>query len=466
MILKLGKDIRISKPNKEVIDYVTKNLTITNPDYDKKRRMGFWLGGTPKTIRLYAVDGDELIVPYGTLNELRNMEEVGDHEELLFLPRNRVDFKCKIPLYDYQEDAVNAMLFYPCGILQAPAGSGKTQMGLALASQLQGKTLWLTHTQDLLNQSMSRAEQYMDKSLLGTITAGKVKIGKAITFATVQTLSKMDVSMFRETWDTVIVDECHRICVSANGVSMFQRCLSHLSARHKYGLSATVHRADGLIKATYAIIGSVRYTVPDTEVADKIMPVSILPQFLNTPRSIEYLDTDGTIIYTKLLDYLTGCDERNQSIIADLVYNADHYNLILSDRLEHLDTIMRNLPPPLREQAVMISGRMTSKWQKAEREQAIEDMRTGKKRYLFATYSLAKEGLDIPRLDRLYLTTPQKDYAVVVQSIGRVARTFTDKDEPIVYDYVDRQLSSMCKKYRARLGIYRKQKCKILGGDD
>ena len=57
----------------------------------------------------------------------------------------------------------------------------------------------------------------------------------------------------------------------------------------------------------------------------------------------------------------------------------------------------------------MIDGKMTSKKRKAEREQAIEDMRTGKKRYLFATYSLAKEGLDIPRLDRLYLTTPQKD---------------------------------------------------------
>ena len=32
--------------------------------------------------------------------------------------------------------------------------------------------------------------------------------------------------------------------------------------------------------------------------------------------------------------------------------------------------------------------------------------------------SLAKEGLDVPRLERLYLTTPQKDYAVVTQSIG------------------------------------------------
>ena len=85
----------------------------------------------------------------------------------------------------------------------------------------------------------------------------------------------------------------------------------------------------------------------------------------------------------------------------------------------------------------MISGKMTTKKGKAEREQALEDMRSGKKKYLFATYSLAKEGLDVPRLERLYLTTPQKDYAVVTQSIGRIARTLEGKSDPIAYDFVD-----------------------------
>ena len=111
--------------------------------------------------------------------------------------------------------------------------------------------------------------------------------------------------------------------------------------------------------------------------------------------------------------------------------NSEHYNLILSDRLAHLEYLMNHLPKHLRAQAVMVDAKMTSKKGKAKREQAIEDMRAGRKRYLFATYSLAKEGLDIPRLDRLYLTTPQKDFAVVAQSIGRIARTFDGKGEPI-----------------------------------
>lgn len=89
-------------------------------------------------------------------------------------------------------------------------------------------------------------------------------------------------------------------------------------------------------------------------------------------------------------------------------------------------------------------------------------MRTGKKRYLFATYSLAKEGLDIPRLDRLYLTTPQKDYAVIVQSVGRIARTFDGKEQPIAYDYVD-CIRSLQKSFKQRCTSYRKCGCEFIG---
>lgn len=116
------------------------------------------------------------------------------------------------------------------------------------------------------------------------------------------------------------------------------------------------------------------------------------------------------------------------------------------------------LPPEQREQSVMIDGKMTSKRAKAERLMAIEQMRAGKKRYLFATYSLAKEGLDIPRLDRLYLTTPRKDYAVITQSIGRIARTFEGKQDAICYDYVD-DIDFCENQFKCRKTSYRKAGC-------
>ena len=458
----VGNQLRVTKPSEALLAMCGEYLVVPNPEYAKKVRMGFWVGKTPEKLSLFQRDGDTLILPYGCLKAVMKMLTNCDTIELDMATPTPVRYDANVPLYEYQQEAVNKMLEAQYGILQAPAGCGKTQMGIAIAAALGRRTLWVTHTSDLLTQSKKRAEQYIDSSLTGTITEGKVRIGKGITFATVQTMCNLDLSQYRDVWDCIIVDECHRVAGTPTAMTQFSKVLNALAARHKYGLSATVHRADGMIAATYALLGGIAYQVPDAAVRDKIMTVSVLPRATHQGLSREFLDTDGTIIYAKLVNFLADRYPRNNLIVADLVANRDHYNLILSDRLTHLETLMNRLPPDLRKQAVMIDGKMTSKKAKALREQAIEEMRQGCKRYLFATYSLAKEGLDIPRLDRLYLTTPQKDYAVITQSIGRIARTFEGKGEPIAYDYVDDGIQYLVRSYKKRCTTYRKCGCKFI----
>jgi superfamily II DNA or RNA helicase len=381
-----------------------------------------------------------------------------------FKPFVSIDYGERVPLYPYQESAVNGAKKGLYGILQSKAGSGKTQMGIALIKEYGRRALWLTHTVDLLTQSKERAERYMDSSLIGTITEGKVNIGQGVTFATIQTMCKLDLSQYKDMWDVIIVDECHRVCGSPTQMTMFAKVLNSLSARHKYGLSATVHRADGMIQATFALIGDVVYTVPDEAVADKVMKVGILPVGTGVKLTPECLNTDGTLNYTKLINYLTNSFTRNICIIDELIDQKGKSCLVLSDRLDHLEKLLNMLPDDMRSQAAMISGKMTTKTGKAEREQAIEDMRTGAKKYLFATYSLAKEGLDVPRLERLFMVTPQKDYAVITQSIGRIARTYEGKADPIVFDFVD-DIGYLVKSYKKRCSTYRKNECYFIGGD-
>lgn len=459
MFCEIGSYITVTNPSPELLTWCKENLELSNPEYQKKARMNLWLGNTPKTISLYTINENTLILPFGTLRQILPLLS-GDWKKLYKKPK-KIDYKASVPLYAYQEEAVAVMLINHYGILQSPAGSGKTQMGIALAAALGVKTLWLTHIKDLLLQSKTRAEQYIDANLLGTITEGKVHIGQAMTFATVQTMCKIDLEQYRDEWDCIIVDECHRVSGTPTSVTQFSKILNALRARHKYGLSATVHRSDGLIKATYAMLGEVIWTVPDEAVKSRVMTVNILPRGTGVTLNCEFLNSDGTINYCKMINYLAENASRNRLILGDLVFNENHYNLILSERVGHLKELYECLPPYLQEQAAVIDGKMTSKKLKAEREQAIEDMRNGKKRYLFATYSLAKEGLDIPRLDRLYLVTPQKDYAVIVQSVGRIARVFDGKDQPIVYDYVD-YIRSLQKSYKKRCSSYRKCGCVIL----
>lgn len=55
---------------------------------------------------------------------------------------------------------------------------------------------------------------------------------------------------------------------------------------------------------------------------------------------------------------------------------------------------------------------------------------------IFATYSLAKEGLDIERLNTIVLATSQKD---VNQSVGRVMRKILQDGDlrPLIIDFSD-----------------------------
>ena len=458
MEITVGRTVNISNPTPEIKAWCKKNLTIPNPDYIKKVRMSLWTGNTPKQLTLYEQKGNTLILPYGVIKDLFATPIPVDKVTSAFAEKHEVEYHAEIPLYDYQETAVTEMLNANYGILQSPAGSGKTQMGIAIIARLGLRALWITHTRDLLRQSKVRAEQYMDSSLLGTITEGKVSVGEGITFATVQTLARVNLKEYEHYWDVIVVDECHRVEGTPTALTQFYTVLNSLSARHKYGLSATVHRTDGMIKATYSLLGSVAYIVPDEAVADKIMQVGILPCSTGIGISKVILNTDGTINYSCLLEYLTTHPVRNAEIVSKIMQNEGRSSLILSDRLQHLESMMSLLPPAIAKDAVMVSGKMTSKACKAAREQAIEDMRSGKKKYLFATYALAKEGLDIPRLERLYLTTPQKDYAVVGQSVGRIARTFDGKQPPICYDFVD-DIGYLIRAYKKRCTTYRKVGC-------
>lgn len=455
MNITISNEITIHDTTPEVRQWVYERLKVQNPEYSNKVKLGLWVGNTPKELKLYRVSGDSVIVPYGVQKSLFNAFPYLENEtKRVFAENKPVNYNADIKLYDYQENAVNSLIEACGGILQSKAGSGKTRMGIALICAMGKKTLWLTHTNELLNQSYNAAAEFIDKKLLGKITAGKMNISDGITFATVQTLSKADLNALRYEWDMVVVDECHRCSGTINKATMFSKVLNNLAAQYKHGLSATLHRADGLIKCTYSLVGGVSHTVPDEVV--NTMRVEIQKKDTGVQISRQCLDTDGTLVYAKLINYLANHAKRNIQICDDIeeLANKGHSIILLSDRVEHLNVIYENLQPEYQNDTVVLHGKV----KKADREQALEDMRNKKKHILLATYQLAKEGLDVPCLDRLILATPVKDYAIVVQSVGRIARVCDGKGTPVVYDYVD-DIGFLQGMWKKRCTSYRKDGC-------
>ena len=475
MRVDISNDIRIVSPPESIIQWTYKNLVRENPEYTSRVNMGRttyknvkgrWVP-IPKEIRLFeetTTAGEyTLILPYGTWPFLKKTVEghaivrdmVSDHGE--------IDYEdVSLPLYDYQQEAVDVMVSAGSGILISDCGTGKTQMGIAAAVALKRKTLWLTHTADLLEQSYSRAAQYMPKEWLGKITAGKINIGSHITFATVQTLSRQDLSMFKYEWDVIIVDECHRVCGSADKIQMFYGILMSLCAKHKYGLTATLWRRDHLEVSVIAALGPPVHEVPSSVTRSKVINPAVIVRSTGAPASFDYFDKHGEIVYSKLVNYLCESESRNAVIIQDLLSNTGHYNLVLSDRVSHLNTLMEMLPEDIRAQSAVIDGSAQTKKAKALRQQVIDDMNAGKKRFLFATFNLAKEGLDIPRLDRAYFVSPHRDKAVIKQSLGRISRIFDGKDSALCYDYYDENISMLAKGiFPKRLEIYNDMDLKV-----
>lgn len=451
--------IRVTDPNSSVKEWCKQNLVIDNPEYIKKTRLGKWTGNVPREIFLYEKTGNELRIPFGCFKRIY-MNYRSFPFEADFGSLERVLYNSGIKLYDYQENAVKEALRARNGIIVMPCGSGKTQTALELVNRIGGRCLWLTHTQDLLNQSKTRAEACFNLPYAeyGTITGGKVNIGK-ITFATVQTMCKLDLNQYRYVFDIIIVDECHKCVGSPTHVMQFYKVLSSLSCRYKFGLTATPRRADGLEKSMFALLGDIVIEVPKQVVEQMTCPVEVR-QFETgyMPNLDVVLAGDGTINYASLIDDLTHNEERFNFVlnIINLQYVAGPM-LVLANRVEYLERLSKKFDG----KCLCLSGMRNSKKAKAERKEALLKLNFGELDCIFATYQLAKEGLDVPNLRYVVFATPEKDSTTIEQSTGRVGRKADGKSYGTVIDFVD-DFGMYKGWWKKRLSVYKKIGCDII----
>ena len=377
--------LRILNPTDEILKYCKEELEIDNPQFTQNKRLGFSTYNIPRKLCWYEKRGSDVIVPFGCLNKIYALYPHKEDYELLIPAPKKIHYKSNIKLYDYQEEAKNKALKSKNGVIVMAAGSGKTQTALQLIAELGVKTLWLTHTMDLLNQSYARAKDNFEDIKISKIANGKIDIAENITFATVQTLSKVDISQYKNEFDCVIVDEGHRIAGTPAQLGMFYKVINALSARYKFALTATPYRnVKGTEKALFALIGDIICEVSKEQIADRIIKAKIQPvktKFTIPECAQKY---DGTIEYSRLTTALCEDKERNDIILRILKKHKKNYTLVLSDRLSQLEYLQEKLGYGLK-----IDGSMTSKKAKQQREQAIEDMRLGKEHLLMASYRIS-----------------------------------------------------------------------------
>lgn len=461
MEIYIGSGILVKHPVQEIVEYCNQKLILDNPEYISRLQAGRWLGNTPRKLYLYERNGDYIHMPYGCKRDIVTIGLKYDAkitwEKYPEIDQFKAEYNSNIQLYDYQQRVVGAMLKFVNGVVIMPCGSGKTQTALDVVSRLGLKTLWLTHTQDLLNQSMERAKSCFEcgKEMFGTITAGRVNISKGITFATVQTMCRINLQMYRNEWAVIIVDECQHLVGTPTRMTQFYQVISNLYAPYKFGLTATPNRTDGLEQSMYALLGGKIAEVDRSCVANTTCPVKI--EAIDTgyfPNTDDVLNGDGTINYTALVADLTNDHERFLKAVTIINTECRSYSIVLANRVAYL----QNLCNAYAGKAVCLSTMGTSKKAKEERKEALRRLNSGEIDCIFATYQLAAEGLDCPNLRHIVFATPEKNERLVTQAVGRVARKADFKAYGTVIDLVDD--FGMFKGWsKRRMNIYKKLGC-------
>ena len=141
MKLTISKNLVIKNASKSIENYCSGKLTLDNPEYLVAKRLGRYLGNIEKQIKLYVRDGDNLVLPYGCLSDVWKLCK-GCEYELKFHDFIGNNMRGNIDLYDYQKNALQSLLKGKNGILEAPCGSGKTNIGLQLIKEVGGRALW------------------------------------------------------------------------------------------------------------------------------------------------------------------------------------------------------------------------------------------------------------------------------------------------------------------------------------
>lgn len=468
MILTIDSMLHLKDAPALLKNLIKAELTIKNPDYIKKMRMGlnrFVCG--PEYIKLWKEEDGVLTLPrgyYARLYEIAGQDlQISDARVLC----EYIEFPRMPKLRDYQSPALELARAWQQGCIIMPCGAGKTTTAMGITAELMQPTLWITHTMDLLNQSMKCAIDNLGLTghQIGLIQADTMTIGTHMTFATVQTLSRRDLSAIKDKFGCVIVDESHLVYKDAAKARMFESVISQFPAHYRFGLTASEFRSDGLIETMFHVIGPKFYEVPQDDPRLKVVTPTV--EFIETDFQYDQgTDDDGEkkMLSVQQMYQAMREDALRDRVILSILAKQEpgDSTLVLGHSLDHLENLLERISDYFGTQYEYRFINGTTK--RSEREAAIKDMREGKAHFLFATYQLAKLGLDIPRLNKLVLATPVKDKTSIQQSVGRIMRPFEGKGKPTVYDIYDSRVPVLRTWARERVRVYRSLGCEIYGG--
>jgi len=278
---------------------------------------------------------------------------------------------------------------------------------------------------------------------LGQIGDNVFEVSDYLTIATAQTLhSKFDQLRsdgFFNQFGLVCLDEAHHATANT-----YNRVMNEFSARYRIGVSATPDKTGDFLMAT-SVIGPIIHETKPADVPNLTRPevIRVATEFNFAFQSTKNRWQRSN--YPQMITALIRDRHRNELIAKTVKAEEGHHALLISKRIEHLETLGAMISDLGYDGEIMM---LTGSETREERQRVVQVANEDK---CLILSTLADEALDIPRLDRLFLVFPQKNSGLIIQQVGRVERVHPDKPDAKIFDFWDAKVGPLDNQSRKRL---------------
>lgn len=354
----------------------------------------------------------------------------------------------------YQLPAAEYLITRKRGMVQSPAGSGKTiiaalALDMVLRSRPRTETVkvgWLANTQEQCAQAISALALFPSISQWAEV---KVACAAAQTDWSDRKL--------------LIVDECHHVSTALGWQKQIDKCEGAI-----WGLTATPPDEMSEFYGVFVFyFGDNWHVIERKEVGSNLAHAKVVLLSASDFGVEDKINAEveatmrwrrkywrggegelwGQVCFQCIIEHgIVNNRARNQAAIDTVKRHASQQVLMLVNQVEHAGWMASQLP-----NAVACFSKMGKK----KREAALEAFKRGEVKCIVAT-SLADEGLDLPNAGVLVMVSGGRSKRLAEQRTGRVLRSFAGKTHGLIYDFTDELVHPLAaKQSRARQDVYR-----------
>lgn len=368
---------------------------------------------------------DELRVFLGSQPRFREIED--------YLPtqRGKTLDGAHLELKQHQREALDALQAMrdrheTIALLYHATGTGKTVTAVMDAKRCGGRTLFLAHTQELVNQAADTFRNLWPEVTVGRCMEAIKEPDAHVVCGSVQSVA-LHLEDFREdAFSYLIVDEAHHAAADT-----YQKILAYFHPAFTLGLTATPERTDD----NRAILDIFKNTAHKLDIQTAVEIGELVPiRCIRIHTNIDLTRVRFNSVQYNIRDLESKIyvPERNRLIVDTwLQYVRDKRTVVFCASVRHAEQIAE-----LFRQAGVPAAAVSGGMKPAERRE-FQDRFVRREILVLCACDLLNEGWDCPEIEVLFMARPTMSRVLYTQQLGRGMRLFPGKESLMVFDFVD-----------------------------